>query len=107
MSELSKESRIATLPKWAQREIYRLQADVASLTERLTAGPENSDTFADAYSDASRPLGKGTSVAFKFGPGWGKRFVVRLEGERLIVHGGSSVAVHPRASNLFEVSIRA
>jgi hypothetical protein len=59
------------LPKWAQRKIEALERkiealerEVADLRRTLAEGPEDSDTFADPYSDSPRPLGSGTSVQF-------------------------------------------
>lgn len=96
---------ITKLPKWAQAEIRRLRANEKHHLERLGHGPEGSDTFASPFSDAPTPLGEGTLVEFRFGEGWGERFHARLEGERLIVSGGSSIAVLPQASNVVEVAV--
>ena len=90
---------ITKLPKWAQAEIERLTRDLESAYAKLNVGPEDSDTFADPYSEARQPLGKGTSIVFEFGEGHGKRINARLEGETLVVQGGDSLIVQPRASN--------
>lgn len=97
------EHDIERLPKWAQREIRRLTNDVEHLRTRLEAGPEDSDTFADAFSESKRPLGRGTQIEFRFGDRWDQRFMVRLEGRRLIVAGGERIAVRPQASNVVEI----
>lgn len=96
---------LTRLPKWAQSEIKRLTQDNNHLRTKLAEGPEGSNVFADPYSDAARPLGVDTAVEFRIGESWGERFIVRLEGKRLFVSGGSSVCVHPRASNSFEVEV--
>ena len=89
------------LPKWAQSEIDRLERDLASAYKKLNAGPDNSDTFADTYSETRRPLGQGTSISFEpiGSDGWGNRFTVHLDGKTLVVQGGDGLAVFPRASN--------
>lgn len=97
---------VTKLPKWARQEIERLERDLANANAKLSAGPEDSDTFADAYSrQAQRPLGKGTVVEFRFGEHWGQKFRARLEDGRLKVSGGNSIAVHPRASNVVEIAV--
>lgn len=96
---------ITKLPKWAQNEIQRLTRDLEDARSQLRAGPEDSDTFADPYSSAPRPLGKGPTIDFVFGEHWGEQFQARLEGKVLRVNGGNSIAVLPRASNLVEIEI--
>jgi hypothetical protein len=95
------EHDISGLPKWAQTEIQRLQRNESSYIARLSAGPEDSDTFADPYSDARRPLGKGTSIEFDLD---GTKVRVRLDRTHdgtpyLDVNGVDGLAVYPRASN--------
>jgi hypothetical protein len=96
---------LTRLPKWAQREIERLTRDVEHYKARLEVGPEDSDTFASPYSDAATPLGVGTVIEFRFGERWDAKIMARLEGDRLIVSGGSRIAVFPNASNVVEVGV--
>lgn len=97
---------VAKLPKWAQREIDRLESDVRHYRARLAAGPEDSDTFADPYSDgARRPLGKGTLIEFTFGPGWADKIQASLDGDTLRIRGGSGLAVYPSASNSINIKV--
>jgi hypothetical protein len=61
---------IRSLPVWAQQHvarlvqnIERLEVNLASANATLSAGPEDSDTFADPYSEGgARPLGRGTRL---------------------------------------------
>lgn len=99
------EHDISKLPKWAQAEIWRLQRNESSYLARLSAGPDDSDTFADPYSDAPRPLGTGTSVEFRLDDVKVRVRVNRTRDGRpyLDVNGGDSVAVYPHASNAIMV----
>ena len=82
------------LPKWAQRELGRLERDLADVQERLAAGPADSVVFADPYDDAPRPLGD-AAVRFHFGR---HRVVVRVEEDGLEING-SRMLIEPRAAN--------
>jgi len=99
------ERDINKLPKWAQQKIERLENDLAYAKERLTAGPENSNTFADPYGDP-RPLGEGTAIEFHLGGADDrhKRIRVRItERGWLDINGGDMLIVRPNASNSIEV----
>jgi hypothetical protein len=101
---------VTKLPKWAQFEIQRLEQDNATYLARLSEGPD-SDTFADPYSDAKRPLGKGTIIQFDLGERFGQRINCRIDtlqnGERVLdVMGGDTVTIEPQSSNAFRVRVR-
>lgn len=96
---------VTKLPKWAQSEICRLERDLATAYEKLTAGPEDSNTFADPYGEAERPLGDSPNIVFKWGDRHTERITVRLEGESLSIQGGDQIMVHPRASNSVYIKI--
>lgn len=95
--------KFGKLPKWAQREIRRLEGNERHLRAALAVGPEDSNTFVGMSSgeEDRKPLGTGTLIAFGEVNGW-DRFQVRLgdDGETLIVMGGEMLAVEPRASNV-------
>lgn len=88
----------------AQREISRLRADVEHYKAKLAIGPEDSRVFADPYSDAARPLGNSTTVAFYVEED-GARFLVRLDGEHLnvMLSHGNALHVVPAASNVVRI----
>ena len=95
------------LPKWAQQEIDRLERDLVSAYEKLSIGPQDSNTFADIYSSAPRPLGKSPNIDFVFGEKWSQKFQARLEGDTLRVSGGNSIAVFPQSSNVVSIKVLA
>lgn len=106
-AEQRKEQR-ARLPKWAQQEIDRLERDLDDARAKLSAGPEDSDTFADPYSEqARRPLGQGPTIMFKLG----ERNEIRCRVEHdhrgrayLDVNASSGrLAILPRAGNSCEM----
>jgi hypothetical protein len=102
-----KEHDITKLPKWAQREISRLTRDLVANKAKLAQGPENSNVFADPYSDAPRPLGRDTSISFRLTDEdrRSNRVIVRMDGDKLVIQGGDSLSILPRASNSFYVRI--
>lgn len=52
-------ARFGRAPVWAQHEMNRLARDfiLADAQRRLADGPEDTDTWADPYSNPPRPLG--------------------------------------------------
>lgn len=97
------ERDLSKLPKWARQEIERLRADLAYTQEKLSAGPADSDTFADPYSNAPRPLGCGTAIEFRFGNDWSQKFQARLIGDKLQINAGNTLVVFPHASNVVSI----
>lgn len=97
---------VARLPQWAQREITRLQREVAHLRERLETGPEDSDVFAHPYSESPTPLGKDACIEFHLN-GRSERLTVRINEDRMLsIMGSDSIEVLPHSSNLVEIKIR-
>ena len=95
---------VTKLPRWAQSRIQKLERDVDYYQRKLSAGPENSDTFADAYSDARRPLGPGTIVEFRLPEG---RVRIRTdEHGYLDVNGDDRIQIEPQASNAVRVMVK-
>ena len=71
---------ITKLPKWAQAEIERLERSVEHWKAAASVGPENSTVFADAYSDAPRPLGEDPVIQFsKCGMGFADIRISRVK----------------------------
>jgi len=93
------------LPKW--RLIEKLENDNAYYLAKLNEGPEDSDTFADAYSDGRRPLGAGTVIEFQLGDRKTVRVRTACEGVTglpyLSINGGDYLEIRPQAANSFEV----
>jgi len=94
------------LPKWAQREIERLQRDLEHAKARLATGPEDSRVFADPYNDTPRPLGHDTTIDFRFSDSWHDRLTVRIEGNGVRLMGGSRLVITPEASNVVHIETR-
>jgi hypothetical protein len=95
---------IERLPKWAQDELARLDREVAYLKGKLAVGPEDSDTFADPFASAPRPLGRGTRIRFTPKDAERAHFDVTLQDDgSLEVHADYMLAVIPQASNMIEL----
>lgn len=96
-----RDERISKLPKWAQRYISELEQDNETYKAKLSAGPEDSDTFADPY-DTERPLGRGTRIRFGRSR---EGFTVYLDkdGELQVSSNWASVHIKPRAANALSV----
>jgi hypothetical protein len=105
---------LAKLPRWARMEIERLTRNEEYYIAKLKEGPEDSDTFADPYSAAKRPLGRGTTIEFVLGQdefGLDLRIRARTETQHdgtvyLDVNGSDGLVVQPRASNSVEIRTR-
>lgn len=102
------DAQLAKLPKYGSAEIRRLARDLADAKNRLAAGPEDSDTFADPYSSTPRPLGKGTTVRFGTAEFDGA-FTVRYADSRLYVNYGqrsseTHLAVLSQSSNAVQLA---
>lgn len=99
---------VSKLPKWAQQEIDRLKRDLTDALDEIAAGPEDSDTFANPYSNAPRPLGKEPTIEFVLDNSdmFRTRVVrVRKDGDRLYVNGGDLLTIYPRSSNSLEIAV--
>jgi hypothetical protein len=101
---------ISKLPKWAQQEITRLRGSVEHWQRVASVGPDESNTFADPYSDAPRPLGAGTTIEFVMTTG--RKISVALERssvsgmyDRLYINGDDSIAVFPSAANACSIQV--
>ncbi len=91
------------LPKWAQSRISVLERDLAYERERLMEGPEDSNTFADPYATAPRPLGKDTHIEFRLDGG---KVSARIEnGNLFLLASGGRVKIQPHSSNTFTVEV--
>lgn len=97
---------ITKLPKWAQSEISRLERNLAHAEAKLAEGPEDSDTFADPYANAPRPLGKGTRIEFVADAERRDRFHAHLTEDGILeVSGGSSLQIQPHAANVVRIKL--
>lgn len=99
--------REAKLPKWARDELGRLRRDLEHERERLAQGPEDSDTFADPYSDTPRPLGRKAHIEFRFAEREGVQCYIDHDHNGkpfLYVYGtGIYLAVEPSSANTLRI----
>lgn len=104
-------SDISKLPRWAQQHIEILERDLAYWRGKAEAGPEESNTFVDGYTNSGRnggtPLGMNTAVRFEVSER--DYFLVEMDGTALRVHGtargNSALAVLPRSNNVIEIEL--
>lgn len=98
---------VARLPKWAQHRIAALERDLLAARATINAGPENSDTFADPYSEASRPLGSEPLIRFYLGNtqrDYIDCMIVRdRHGAHLRVLGSDSLNIEPSSGNVVQL----
>lgn len=93
------------LPKWAKEDLRRLRRELdLALSElhahRLNAyGPEDTNTYAEPYSDQPINLPRGTTVEFLLGDRHEDEIRVRVSKDGLDVNGNGGLIVYPRASN--------
>lgn len=101
----SDSQRFDRLPKWAQTRINTLEANLVGVQAKLSAGPTDSDTFADPYSSAPRPLGTGTRIEFRFYAGPGGSLIAHLIDGRLRIQGGDRITILPSHSNTIDIEM--
>lgn len=100
---------VTKLPKWAQQEIARLERSVEHWQGVASQGSEDSTVFADAYSDAPRPLGEDPVITFSpIGMGIGSIRVTRSKrGSNVIevMANEGVLEVSPQSSNVIRVRV--
>lgn len=103
--------RFQRLPKYAQeyiRYLERVQQENRERIDRLQAGPEDSNVFADPILEEHiRPLGKDTLVRFG-GPRFDDTFDVQMrDGELTVVgNGGYGITIKPAHTNNIQIGFR-
>lgn len=110
MTSQTDTDKLARLPRWAQDRIRTLESSLDAANERLSAGPDDSDTFADPYArfDGSQPqpLGKGVDVEYRV-PGQRYGFIVKMDQDGdLKVQGEGPMQLDLSASNVVTVRLR-
>lgn len=97
------------LPAWARQMIQDLEVQVAQKDAeiaRLSAGPEDSDTFADPFGDSPVPLGRRAMVRFGGRSSVDDCFDVEMRGTDLyvLVNGTTTeTAIIPQSNNTTRV----
>jgi len=91
------------LPKWAQREINRLEQDLASAYATIATGPEDSKIIANPNSAAPTPLGTTALIQFSLGESWGEKVEIYLDGDHVVVRGGDGLTIQPWAGNVIRL----
>jgi hypothetical protein len=100
----------ARLTRPVLAELERLERDVAHYQAILATGPDDSDTFADPYSSAVRPLGKGAHVRFG-GTGHEGTIDAYWEDGRLKIKGNErggkdAMVISPQSGNVVFIGFR-
>lgn len=100
---------LGRMTKKAADYIELLERNLAYAREKLAEGPEDSDTFADPYSETPRPLGQGTLVQFGASKHEGT-WKVHVEEGQLSVNfqalGNYDMVIVPVSSNLVRLEGR-
>jgi hypothetical protein len=108
--------RVEKLPKWAQDHIallrMRLSEARADANNARTRGPEDTDTFAEPYSQSPIYLPVGARVVFRLAEGrditahviHGRNGETYLDVTASGFRGGSDLYVSPQASNVVRLT---
>jgi hypothetical protein len=113
MMEGITEVNTARLPKKVQQYIERLERDLQDALDRLAAGPDDSNTFADPYSNTPQPLGHDTRIEFRLdhevagarGPYVQSHVDRNRSGPYIELIGNGSMVIEPRSSNVIRIRI--
>lgn len=108
--------REARLPKWARDALADLRRDLSRAQReareaRLSTDPEGSSAVLHPYAEVPVGLGPEAMVRFILGPKGSEEWVdVRVEKDprgrrRLLIRGGTTATISPRASNSFYVDV--
>jgi hypothetical protein len=97
---MEKDLRFEKLPKWAQREIEKLEMNVVYWKKKASVGPEDSDTFVSHYPDNDQPLGQGETIRFVLENGYVE---VQNYDTHVSVRADDAIAIQPQSGNLVKV----
>lgn len=106
----TEEEKFARLPKWAQARIEVLEMRLREANERLSIGPEDSDTFADPYEhQTTKPLGTGALIRFALdglpAKDCRQHLDARLQDGLLLIRGSDSIRLFPQSSNVVQIQL--
>jgi hypothetical protein len=96
------------LPKWAQEQFKTLRMRLAveqRLNEELRGNVGETNTKVQNYTGHDQPLIQDARVQFKLGDRYDQYVTVHIENDRLWLHGGRFLTIHPHVSNAFTVSV--
>lgn len=104
---------IERLPKWAQREIERLErrvADAEMIAEEalLATDPDQTDTYVSPMYPKKIGLPSGERVCFRLGEGYEIEVRVKMEGGGRMVElssGQGRLVIVPQVSNVIRVGV--
>jgi hypothetical protein len=94
---------ITKLPKWAQREISRLERDLAAAYEKISTGPEDSRIIANPHGSAPAPLGSTATIQFSLGERWSEKVEVYIDGDAVVLRGGDGLTIQPWSGNVIKL----
>ncbi|WP_333731740.1 DUF7239 family protein [Streptomyces sp. IBSBF 3010] len=100
--------REARLPKWAQEELKALRVKLDREMRHnaaLRADVGETNTCVENYTSNDQPLPKDARVKYKMGERYDEYIAVHIEDNRLWIHGGRFLVIHPHVSNAFYVTV--
>lgn len=99
--------QINKLPVWAKNLLRSMDQKMEQLErrcDRMERRLTDANIFISDYP-SDIPIAKDERIRFRFGERYEQCIEVGFEREHLIVHGGTSIAVLPHASNLCYVKL--
>lgn len=104
------EGDITKLPKWAQRDIQRLESDLRHTKQELREMQAHDGAPTEVFiwkGTDMVPLPRRTQIRFlvRAGEEHGPSFDVSIRDGRLRIYGSRWYAIHPSASNTIDIKI--
>jgi len=99
--------RMDRLPKWAQREISRLNREIEHLLDKIRERDQGAGRIVvDAYSDEAFRVSETAVIKFEIGDNTGNSITIHINNDALHINGSDCFAVLPMSSNDVEIKIR-
>ncbi|AUG87312.1 hypothetical protein HOS59_gp48 [Streptomyces phage Rowa] len=96
------------LPKWAQEQLRGLRTQLErerKLNADLRGEVGETNVYVQNYTSEDQPLPKDARIKYQTGPRFDEYVAVHTEGNRLWLHGGRFLIIHPHVSNAFYVTV--
>lgn len=108
---MSTEAQFNRLPKWAQQEIGRLNADIDYWKTKANVDNDTTRIFVDRMQNDHTFIDEREQVSFGSAEGWHNRITVRLDCDvdnqmhGILVTGGATLKVIPWSSNMLKIGL--